>query len=339
MPHRVLPIALALTSILGASSGAQTDADRELRESLSRRMDEEVARFAGGFRRELGRDVPAGGLAAVLERLPYEELVHTVVGTRPPRLVGLADLALEIGDRRVVAVGEQHDDAAHHEIQARTLALLHRLDARVAVGMEMFQRPAQVHLDDFLAFRTSQAEFLERVDWAKSWGFDYGLYEEILSFARDHALPVVALNAPRDAIRSVSRAGLASLAPDVRATLAAEIDTSIASHRRRFEANMAGHPPHGNPDFIYEAMCAWDDTMAESAALFLTSNPGWRILVLAGNGHVESGDGIPDRIEKRLRVGHAIVVPRAVAPDEAIDFAALLADPPGDYVVFTRSGG
>ena len=40
--------------------------------------------------------------------------------------------------------------------------------------------------------------------------------------------------------------------------------------------------------------------MAMTIADFKTANPDTQVVVLAGNGHVIYGHGIPDRVERRL---------------------------------------
>jgi len=48
--------------------------------------------------------------------------------------------------------------------------------------------------------------------------------------------------------------------------------------------------------------------MAESAAAYLNANPGRRMVILAGSGHLEFGSGIPKRLERRTKATYAIVL-------------------------------
>ncbi|MBI4613944.1 MAG: ChaN family lipoprotein [Planctomycetes bacterium] len=345
----LLPV--AVLAVFSAPALPQENGEGDLDVLLERHLEEGLAREKRNTLGELARALrerdPLAGLeprrrrvlsrfARVLDSLPGDELVRTGVWTRGPATASLADVALRLGRSRAVLVGEEHDNPTHHEIELRVLALLHAADPKIAVGLEMLPRSAQGALDDFLALQSDEAEFLSRVDWQRTWGFDYAFYRPALDFARDHGLPVLALNAPADVTRRVSREGLSALTKEQRSRIAREIDTTVESHRRRFARMTGGHPGHGDPERMYEAMCVWDETMAETAAAFLASRPGWRIVVLAGNGHVEHGDGIPDRIRRRTGDSCLTVVPRAVEGDEAIDFEELLADPPGDYVFFTE---
>ena len=63
--------------------------------------------------------------------------------------------------------------------------------------MEMFQRPFQKVLDDYIGGKIDEAEFLKGTEYFKRWGFDYQLYRPILLFARSEKIPVVALKSSR----------------------------------------------------------------------------------------------------------------------------------------------
>ncbi len=75
---------------------------------------------------------------------------------------------------------------------------------------------------------------------------------------------------------------------------------------------------HGDADSNacrFAAQTSWDDTMAESMVDYLRSHPGQRIMHIAGNFHVEGGQGLASRIASRnpdLKV--ALVVPELTAP-------------------------
>ena len=48
------------------------------------------------------------------------------------------------------------------------------------------------------------------------------------------------------------------------------------------------------------AQLLWDETMAERVANFVTTQPDYQIVVLAGQAHITYGHGIPDRVQRRL---------------------------------------
>jgi uncharacterized iron-regulated protein len=216
----------------------------------------------------------------------------------------------ELWDRmagaRGVCLGEQHDSPHHHYAQRRAIEELARRNADaqrpLAVGFEMFQRPYQPALSSFVAGSLPEAQFLIDSEYEQRWGFDFALYRPLLEAARDHRLPALALNAPREITRKIGRAGLQALDPEEQKQLP-ELDLGNAEHRGYFTRAMAGHPmPEGGPqlDDMYAVQVVWDETMADTSARWLESaGPTSRVIVLAGAGHCHE-TAIPARLSRRL---------------------------------------
>ena len=224
--------------------------------------------------------------------------------------LSLDKLAAQLAAQRVVFVGESHDRYDHHLNQLEIIRELHQLDPSLAIGVEYFQQPFQSQVDDYIAGRTTEQEFLRATEYYQRWGYDYRLYAPIFRFARDQRIPVRALNVPSDLTSAVAKVGIAGLSGQQRAYLPREIGSADEAYRGRlrkaFEAHKATNPDAFN--HFVEAQLVWDEGMAESAAAYLAANPGRRMVILTGSGHVEFGDGIPQRLERRTKATYAIVL-------------------------------
>ena len=222
-------------------------------------------------------------------------IVETQSGSRS----SLDDIAKAAIGRKFVLVGEEHDNPEAHLWQAKVIEALHKSGRSVIVGYEMIQRPEQFALDLWTLGKLTEPQFLEKVKWQTSWGFDFGLYRPIFDVTRKYGLRNVALNVPRDWIRTVGRTGFDSLPEDVRAQVP-PLDLSNDNHKAVFNALMGGHPP-GSPN-VYAAQVLWDEAMADSALKYLARTPVNNktvFVVVAGNGHVMYGQGIGWRLAKR----------------------------------------
>ncbi|MEL6399832.1 MAG: ChaN family lipoprotein [Cyanobacteria bacterium J06607_6] len=204
----------------------------------------------------------------------------------------------------VVYLGERHDSEVDHAAQLTIIEGLYAADPDMAIALEMFQRPFQPVIDRYLAGELSEAELVEQTEYLERWGFPWEFYAPFLRFARDHELPVLALNAPSEITRQVAREGLESLEEDDFRYIppVSEIDTSNDDYREFVAAAFGSHSGHGNFNFdnFFAAQVTWDETMALTISEFKTSNPDTQVVVLAGNGHVIYGHGIPDRVARRL---------------------------------------
>ncbi len=219
-------------------------------------------------------------------------------------------LAAQLASKRVVFVGETHDRYDHHINQLDIIRRLHEFDPDLAIGVEYFQQPFQPQVDDYIAGRTMEREFLRATEYYQGWGYDYRLYAAIFRFAREQRIPVRALNVPTTLASAVAKVGIAGLSERQRAYLPKEIGPADENYRSRlrkaFEAHGAAKPDAF--DHFVEAQLVWDEGMAESAAAYLNANQGSRMVILAGSGHLVFGTGIPKRLERRTNATYAIVV-------------------------------
>lgn len=123
--------------------------------------------------------------------------------------------ALDAAD--VLLVGETHDDATGHAVEAEILARAAQRVGRlgdagagrsVVLSLEMFERDVQYILDEYLEGLITEDQFKSS---ARPWDRYDTDYRPMVEFARAHDLPVVAANAPRRYVNRVSRLGPASL--------------------------------------------------------------------------------------------------------------------------------
>ncbi len=229
---------------------------------------------------------------------------------------------------RVVYVGETHTQALHHELQLDILrALVFSDPAAWSLGLEMFDTGYQPVLESWSRGELGEEEFLRRTHWYANWRYDFGLYRAILEFARDHRLPVHALNIPFHIPPKIRVGGIEHLSAAEKAFLPAEIDLHVDEHRRFAEAVFARHDFRNRVRFedFYLVQCVWDEAMAEAVAGRLGSK---RMVVLAGNGHIQYRYGIPARAFRRNGLPFRTVYP--LSPGEEV--AAGIAD----YVVAAR---
>lgn len=219
-------------------------------------------------------------------------------------LSDMSNLLDRIADRRVVFVGESHDRYEDHLNQLAVIEGLHARGKSLAIGMEFFQQPYQAAIDAYVAGEIDEAEFLRRTEYFDRWRFDYRLYRPILSFAREKGIPVIALNLEAELTRRVGEVGIAGLTDAERARIPAEIDRSDPTYRERIEAVFAMHPTERKQDVenFLDVQLLWDEGMAERAAAYINANPERTLVVLAGSGHIEYGQGIPSRLTRRLAV-------------------------------------
>jgi len=233
-----------------------------------------------------------------------------------------------IAPSQVIYLAETHNDLADHVAQ---LDIIQALDAQgdVAIALEMFQRPFQPALDDYLAGRISEEELIAATEYESRWGFDWELYAPIVRYAKAQNIPLVALNTPTEITRKVAVTGLESLEGDDLTYIppVAEVDLSDADYRAWISEVFNAHGGAGHSlsfENFFAAQVLWDETMAERVAQQVEAQPDRQVIVLAGEGHVLNGYGIPNRVARRLPAAAQSSVQLAPSQvegaSEAIDF-------------------
>src|SRR5512144_2581371 len=128
------------------------------------------------------------------------EIVHLPSGT----LVTPAQMLAVAGDARIVYLGETHDNPASHRLELEVLQGLAGLHpGRQALGMEMFVRSQQPALDRWVAGELDEKAFIKESRWYENWQMDFAYYRDLLNFARDRRIPVIALNAEKSLVAAV----------------------------------------------------------------------------------------------------------------------------------------
>lgn len=234
----------------------------------------------------------------------------------------LSDVIENAAAKKIVYIGEYHDRFSNHAVQLQIIRALQKKNAKFSIGMEMFQRPFQKTLDDYISCAIDEREFLTGAEYYKRWGFDYNLYKPILDFARQARVPVVALNLRKELTGKVSREGMDALTDEERKELPRETDFSDEDYRQRIRQVFDRHRNAESKsfDFFLQAQVLWDETMAESIDEYFKKNPDHQMAVVAGGGHLVYGAGIPKRAFRRNGLSYTIILNDGEIERDIADF-------------------
>ncbi|MEO0867237.1 MAG: ChaN family lipoprotein, partial [Cyanobacteria bacterium J06642_11] len=114
-----------------------------------------------------------------------------------------ANILDELIKADVIYLGETHNDPEDHAAQLEIITAMHESRGDIAIGLEMFQRPFQAVLDQYIAGDLTEAELIEQSEYETRWGFDWELYAPIIRYAQSNQIPLLALNTPREITKKV----------------------------------------------------------------------------------------------------------------------------------------
>lgn len=253
-------------------------------------------------------------------------LYMPALGIQPQKAIQLDEIINTISDKPIIYVGERHTNYEDHKVQLEIIMKLYQKGRRFAIGMEMFQKPFQKVINDYMSGAISEREFLKQSQYFKRWRFDYNLYREIIEFAKAKNIPIIALNLWSEIIQKVSTSGLDALIDVEKGEIPKDMDMSDEDYRQRLKEVFEQHAKHEskNFDYFYQSQILWDETMAHSVDDFLKKNPGYQIVVLAGVGHIIYGSGIPKRAYRLNGKDYVTLIPNIGS----------LEDDAGNFIIF-----
>lgn len=282
----------------------------------------QIACAGSGFWKPAGIPEPPMGLK-----------VGDIVATGTGAVLSRDALMTELVGVRIIYVGESHPSIEDHRVQLQIMRELYSRNPSLILALEMFPREAQPLLDEYSRGGLAEEEFLKDVRWDVIWGYPFSLYRGLLTWARDHGIRIIGLNAPREVVGKIANSGLASLTAAERARVARTFHLDNPKHEAYVRQQYHQHLKDNISDFnaFFEAQLAWEETMAETLAQTLSSlPPETQIIVIIGKGHISERVGVPMLTYQQVAVPYRTIAPLP------IDYSESTADPRiADFVWLT----
>jgi uncharacterized iron-regulated protein len=222
----------------------------------------------------------------------------------------ITDAVFDTINSQVFLVGEHHNNPHHHSNQLEIIRELHeKAEKPLAVGLEMFGTAYQDQLDKWVSGNLPLDDFVK--SYYENWDLPWFLYRDIFLYAREHQIPLIALNISRNMIRKVARNGFASLTSEDLSQLPYGITCDVTPEYENFIQRVFGwHGKKKDDSFtnFCEAQVLWDTVMAINLLKFNGENPATKLVVLAGGGHSWK-PGIPRQISLRKDLRTTVFLP------------------------------
>lgn len=257
------------------------------------------------------------------------------------RWVDEATLREALAKARIVLLGEQHDNADHHLLQASLVRTLTATGRHPALAFEMLGVEQQPAVDAALAREPGNPDAIaQAVDWANSGWPDWALYRPIFAAGLERGLPIVAANLPRALGKALAMRGKEALPPELVTQLGLDTplpeEISRAMRAELFDAH-CGLVPVEHMDPMVQVQRARDAQMAER---LLSTDKGEGALLITGFGHARVDRGIPAQLARRgseLTVRSVAFMEVSAGKDEPQDYTKRFGTErlPFDYVWFT----
>lgn len=233
---------------------------------------------------------------------PPPPQVFCVLGGRSGKPFGdLASFKSVIWKSDIVYAGGADGRAESLRLRLEALkAMREAHGSKVAVGFEAVAVPLQPVLDNFAAGKISEEEFLQRSGWNQGPGADFALYRPLFDFIILNKFRALALGLPERMVRRTELEGPAGLTAEDKALLPAAV--AVSAHKKYLgflKNSFNGAGPAAWENHL-TAVSYMNESSGARIADFLNANPGWAMLVAAGNDRLVYNAAIPASVRSRM---------------------------------------
>jgi uncharacterized iron-regulated protein len=235
-------------------------------------------------------------------------------------------LAVALAEAHTLLLGESHDNADHHALEATLLTRFLRSHPGAPVGFEMLDQEQRPGLS--APPPRSADELAARVRWSESGWPEFPLYAPVFSAALAAGAPILALHPDPPEVRK----SLEVVPDDEARALHLDAPLPDAARAELEDEIRASHCGHASPAMV-EAMSRAQSFKDAYMARARLAHAGPAALV-AGRGHARKDRGIPLFLARAGAPGRVLVI-------AMVDVRAALSAPaeygvdPYDFTVFT----
>ncbi len=292
-----------------------------------------------------------GSVAGAVETAPWakwilgknagHELAGRIWSVGDGAFIPPAKMADQLAGRKYVLLGETHDNADHHALQAWVIAQLARRGKKPAIVMEMINSDQDKALGAYMNKKDADAAGLgAAIGWAKSGWPEWSMYQPIAEAAFANDLPIYSANLPRADIRAIGKKGFGFFKDERREALllneplGEELEADLRLSIVEGHCNMlpaAATGPMVNVQRVRDAL--FTDKM-----LGVGGKSG--AVLIAGSGHVRSDRAVPWYLARRepgASIGVLVLMEASEDKGEIADYAPKFPDGKiaADYIWFT----
>lgn len=224
-------------------------------------------------------------------------LVGMVFDPATRRTVTPSEAVQRLRAAEFVLLGEKHDNADHHILQAWIIAALVGAGRRPAIALEMISVDRAQALSDWRGANPADASSLgAAIEWETTGWPEWSIYRPIAEAALQANLPLVAADVAKSLQRQVSRSGLDAVDPETARRFGLSVAYDPAQAASLEAEIIASHCGHANAAMVRQMSDVQRLRDAHFATVMIAAlgRDGADVaLLIAGAGHVRADRGVP----------------------------------------------
>jgi uncharacterized iron-regulated protein len=223
-------------------------------------------------------------------------------------VVPFEEVLEEIGDERVIFVGEMHGDRKSHTVEFEVLKYLHEQGDKVVIAFEMFPYNEQDILDKWVDGTIDERQFIER--YYRIVNLPFYTYKKILRFARKNGIPVKGINAEKNLISNTSKNGIEKVSVSLLEKIKFQKCSDDSSYSRMLGFSSDKQYHKSQMAFLCDGQRLRDAHMSYHIAGILKSSDV-KVVAMVGVMHALKV-AVPDLLQDHLPVSYRVLMPARV---------------------------
>ncbi len=213
----------------------------------------------------------------------------------------------------IVYLGENHDNATHHQSQLQIIQDFIKQGKRPRVGFEFFSTDQTGHMMSFAKGLSAahpekinkqlELQLRRNLGWSDKPELSWQFYFRLIKLAADNGLTVFGTDLPSGIIRRITRNGVDQLTAVEKGFLRSTGLKDEAYRNLMYGKFKAAHCGFAHKKMVEKMYPVWlerNDAMAHSIAEIFNENPEEPVIVILGNGHIEHNMGVYERVKFRI---------------------------------------
>ncbi len=283
-------------------------------------------------------------------------LIDKIWSVSEQKFIAIETLEQKTLTKQVILLGETHDNARHHQLQARFIHFLTEHNRAPAVAFEMLNQNQQSIIDTFTAdyystkpgYSHSQSAdkntdlFAKKINWEESGWPEWPYYRPVFFAAINNHLPIIAANMELKQIRKVIKEGSQVLDQEYQDLL------KKYQYDKKLKKELEQEVQSAHCDMLPEKMLSpmlmgqqtRDLAIMQAIQSSLTTNA--QTVLIAGSGHTRTDHGMPFYLQQEnpelsiISIAFVEVSEDEFTPDDyAQAWSETATRLPFDYVWFT----
>lgn len=231
-------------------------------------------------------------------------LIDKIWSVDEQRFISAEQLKNLTNDYEVILLGETHDNARHHQLQAMMIDYQVQQQRSPSIAFEMLDKNQQDVIEQFQQTHQQNNnktdQFARAIAWQESGWPEWSYYRPVFVQAIENNLPIIAANLDLTFIRSVIRQGEKALSDDMQDLVKKYQYDKPVKHALEQDI-LAAHC-----DMLPEKMLApmllgqqvRDLSITQAILSALKERAAHGVILIAGSGHTRKDFGVPFYLQK-----------------------------------------